>query len=208
MPREDAERRAPAPGAGLARPHGHPRSRSARRCSPRARLPATAPQRDQPGAWPLPMPRLPGASHLGRLGPLNSGPGGLPRRVAQHPAARGLGGATSRPGSPGLSVLTPGVPQLRRSLSPCRQGGRSPRGPAASQATLSPLLLVRPAPHPVAGNRGSVSGWGRCPLRPPPGRGLGLCRPGPAATSSGPRCVPAPRFLTGSSCTPTPARCD
>lgn len=163
LPREDAERGALVPGAGLARPRGHPHSRSARRCSPRARLPATAPQRDQPGVWPLPMPRLPGASHLGRLGPLNSGPGGLPRRVAQHPAARGLGGATSRPGSPGLSVLTPESHSSGEASAPVARVAGHPAGQQRHRPPCPPscLSVLLPTRWPVTGGAFPAGGAAR-----------------------------------------------
>lgn len=78
--------------------------------------------------------------------PLNSDPGGLSRSVTQHPAARGLGGVTNRPSWPRpLSVLTPRVPRLSKSLSFCTQDGRSPHGPAASLAVAAGPMAPPPA---------------------------------------------------------------
>lgn len=128
---------------------GHLTPTSAGRRSPRAQLPAKASHRGTVQVHAAPPHAA--ASWVGpptsaAWSPLNSDPGGLSRSVTQHPAARGLGGVTNRPSWPRpLSVLTPRVPRLSKSLSFCTQDGRSPRGPAASLAVAAGPMAPPPA---------------------------------------------------------------
>lgn len=190
----------PGCGAGLARLLWSPHSDFRRATfSAGAAARESLPQRDRPGACGPSSRRgfLGGASDFGCLVPPQLGSWGPFQECHTAPRCSWprWGNQPSQLAQASLSSDTESHVSVKASVSVPRTAGH-PVGQQRHWRWLRgpwpPLLLLRPAPHPAAGNWGCISGRRRCPLCPPPSLGRGLCRPGPRGPSSGLHCVLLP----------------